>query len=230
MLRHILEDLNKPLCTLFAKTLGDKILCHFTKIDEPISSVKPISEREMGGLQYLAGYVIRKLMLAAKKNDDDEIYILVTIRLSLVDADSEIIITIQVNGVSNFLYIQKSPLLLLNSFIVFESTTSAGRLFNHLQFYSKNFVLTDVLLLVAYKCYTCVLASLQFRIGKEYFLSIFILSDIILYVCNISPLLLLYANDGVLSVLISHCMVNPLYYELTLLPVSVPFLSLAGRV
>ena len=42
-------NLNKPICTLFAKTLGDKILCHFSKKDEPIQSVKPISEREMGG-------------------------------------------------------------------------------------------------------------------------------------------------------------------------------------
>ena len=45
-------NLNKPICTLFAKTLRDKILCHFSK-DEPIQSAKPISEREMGGCNTL---------------------------------------------------------------------------------------------------------------------------------------------------------------------------------
>ena len=64
-------NLNKRIRTLFAKTLGDKIWCHFSKKDEPIQSVKPISEREMGVLQYLAGYVIRKLILTAKKKNNE---------------------------------------------------------------------------------------------------------------------------------------------------------------
>ena len=63
-------QLSGPECTLFAKTLGDKILCNFSKTNsgEPVESFKPISEREMGGLQYLAGYVLRKLKSAAQKN------------------------------------------------------------------------------------------------------------------------------------------------------------------
>ena len=67
---NIYFQLSGPECTLFAKTLADKILCHFSKTNsgEPVESFKPISEREMGGLQYLAGYVLRKLKSAAQKN------------------------------------------------------------------------------------------------------------------------------------------------------------------
>ena len=50
---NIYFQLSGPECTLFAKTLGDQIWCHFSKtnIGEPVESFKPISEREMGGLQ-----------------------------------------------------------------------------------------------------------------------------------------------------------------------------------
>ena len=52
-----------------------------------------------------------------------------------VDADSEIIITIQVNSISNFLYIQISSILLLNSSLN-QQLLPVGYS-NHLQFYLK---------------------------------------------------------------------------------------------
>ena len=61
-----------PTCTLFSKTLGDRILSSVTnegKEENPLPP-KAISEREMVGLQYLAGYVVRKSLMAAKKIKD----------------------------------------------------------------------------------------------------------------------------------------------------------------
>eukprot|EP00794_Sanderia_malayensis_P001919 gene1919-2176_t len=54
--------LTRPACTILATTLGDKVLAHYSKPDEKqVSSVKPITCKEMDGLQYLAGYVLHAM-------------------------------------------------------------------------------------------------------------------------------------------------------------------------
>ena len=62
-----LKELRPQLCTLVETRLADKVL-HFSH-KEPnstkVSHIKPFSEREHSGLQYLAGYVVFKLL---KKN------------------------------------------------------------------------------------------------------------------------------------------------------------------
>ena len=62
--------LTKPTCTLFAKTLG--ILWSLTNKgkEENLLRPKAISKREMGGLQYLAGYVVCKSLQVAIKIKD----------------------------------------------------------------------------------------------------------------------------------------------------------------
>ena len=58
------KGLRPQLCTLVATRLADKVL-HFSH-NEPnstkLSHTNPISERENNGLQYLAGYVVFKLL------------------------------------------------------------------------------------------------------------------------------------------------------------------------
>ena len=68
-------QIERPACTLLAKTLGDKLLCRFSSnAKQTIGnlSMKPISEREISGLQYLAGYIVRKFTILAKKNKNRE--------------------------------------------------------------------------------------------------------------------------------------------------------------
>ena len=58
------KGLRLQLCTLFATRLVDKKL-HFSHRQHnltKISHTNPISERELNGLQYLAGYVVFKLL------------------------------------------------------------------------------------------------------------------------------------------------------------------------
>ena len=57
------------MCTLLATKTGDNLFCYFKKPiqfahEEPI----PISEKEIGGLQYLAGYVVKKLLKRVKNS------------------------------------------------------------------------------------------------------------------------------------------------------------------
>ena len=58
------KGLRPQLCTFVATRLADKVL-HFSH-KEPnstkLSHTNPISEREHNGLQYLAGYVVFKLL------------------------------------------------------------------------------------------------------------------------------------------------------------------------
>eukprot|EP00795_Rhopilema_esculentum_P011021 gene11021-19864_t len=71
--------LTKPLCTILAATLGNKILAYFAKTDEQPSYTKPITAKEMDGLQYLEGYVfhaISRKIHNQKSNDTDQILLI----------------------------------------------------------------------------------------------------------------------------------------------------------
>ena len=63
------KGLRPQLCTFVATRLADKVL-HFSQ-KEPnstkLSHTNPISEREHNGLQYLAGYVVFKLLKKIEK-------------------------------------------------------------------------------------------------------------------------------------------------------------------
>eukprot|EP00794_Sanderia_malayensis_P002686 gene2686-3108_t len=64
---ELVPGLQKPMSTLLAKNLGDKILYFFRKPQQlPSPEVKPISNKEIDGLQYLAGYVIHMLLKKAR--------------------------------------------------------------------------------------------------------------------------------------------------------------------
>ena len=62
----------KPLCTLFATKLADKIFNFFNRPPLQVSATQPptITEKEMDGLQYLAGYVVRKFLKKAKNHSN----------------------------------------------------------------------------------------------------------------------------------------------------------------
>jgi hypothetical protein len=63
------ENLGKPYSTLLAKKLGDKILAFFKKPPcGPVLRPQEISQRELGAMQYLSGYVIRKILKQTKNN------------------------------------------------------------------------------------------------------------------------------------------------------------------
>ena len=62
-------NLEKHLCTLLATKTGDKIFCYFkTPSQFPHEAPTPISEKEMNGLQYLAGYVVKRFLRRAKNS------------------------------------------------------------------------------------------------------------------------------------------------------------------
>ena len=71
------KGLKPQLCTFVATRLADKVL-HFSH-KEPnstkLSHTNPISEREHNGLQYLAGYVVFKLLKKKKKNVKNTIHL-----------------------------------------------------------------------------------------------------------------------------------------------------------
>lgn len=60
---NYIPELEKPASTLIAQKLADKVFHHF-KQPHDISTVKvpSITEKEMGGLQYLAGYTVKKIL------------------------------------------------------------------------------------------------------------------------------------------------------------------------
>ena len=64
-----LPNLPKPNCTLLATALAEKLYSYFKRSPKTVI-VKPkeITEKEIGGIQYLAGYVIRKFLKKAKNN------------------------------------------------------------------------------------------------------------------------------------------------------------------
>eukprot|EP00794_Sanderia_malayensis_P002904 gene2904-3356_t len=73
--------LTRPACTILATTLGDKVLAYYSKPDQKqVSNVKPITCKEMDGLQYLAGYVLhamsRKMHKQKSKEDVSEILLI----------------------------------------------------------------------------------------------------------------------------------------------------------
>ncbi|XP_065674680.1 uncharacterized protein LOC136091273 [Hydra vulgaris] len=64
------NELEKPCSTLISTTLTDKILYYYKKscsLNKPIEP-KPISAKELDGLQYLAGYVVSKFLKKAKNS------------------------------------------------------------------------------------------------------------------------------------------------------------------
>ncbi|XP_047142613.1 uncharacterized protein LOC124816919 [Hydra vulgaris] len=64
------NDLEKPCSTLISTALTDKILYYYkTSFSENKSiELKPISAKELDGLQYLAGYVLSKFLKKAKNS------------------------------------------------------------------------------------------------------------------------------------------------------------------
>ena len=63
---NFLPELERPASTLLAQKLADKLFNHF-KLPKEIADVEvpPVTDKEIGGLQYLAGYVVKKML---KKN------------------------------------------------------------------------------------------------------------------------------------------------------------------
>ncbi len=73
--------LPRPACTILATTLGDKVLAYYSKPDQKqVSNVKPITCKEMDGLQYLAGYVLhamsRKMHKQKSKEDVSQVLLI----------------------------------------------------------------------------------------------------------------------------------------------------------
>ena len=65
--KEFFPSLEQPLCSLFAKRLGDKLFASARKpVQGPFEKPSPITAREMGGLQYLSGYVVHKLLKKVK--------------------------------------------------------------------------------------------------------------------------------------------------------------------
>ncbi|XP_047122388.1 uncharacterized protein LOC101236338 [Hydra vulgaris] len=64
------NDLKKPCSTLISTALTDKILYYYkTSFSENKSiELKPISAKELDGLQYLAGYILSKFLKKAKNS------------------------------------------------------------------------------------------------------------------------------------------------------------------
>ena len=71
-------QLPHPLCVTVATRFGEKLLAHFRRKQNEVvfndpTNIKEITEREMGGLQYLAGYVVTSLInkIKSKKHHGD---------------------------------------------------------------------------------------------------------------------------------------------------------------
>ena len=67
-----------PLCVTVATRFGEKLLTHFRRKQNKVvfndpTNIKEITEREMGGLQYLARYVVTSLInkIKSKKHHGD---------------------------------------------------------------------------------------------------------------------------------------------------------------
>ena len=61
-----------PLCVTVATRFGQKLLAHFRRKQNEVvfndpTNIKEITEREMAGLQCLAGYVVTSLIRKVKK-------------------------------------------------------------------------------------------------------------------------------------------------------------------
>ena len=57
-------QLSHPLCVTVATRFGEKLLADFRRkqnevVFNDLTNIKEITEQEMGGLQYLAGYVVK---------------------------------------------------------------------------------------------------------------------------------------------------------------------------
>ena len=67
-------DLGKPMSTLLAKRLGEKILYYFSnhKNSTESCSTNPIQSIEIDGLEYLTRYILRKFYQHAKKEKKRE--------------------------------------------------------------------------------------------------------------------------------------------------------------
>ena len=65
----------RPYCVVFAKRLGDKLIGKFSRkyTKAPQASPQPISEKEMEGLKYVAGWVVFKLRRRAKKHFNNNV-------------------------------------------------------------------------------------------------------------------------------------------------------------
>lgn len=64
-------SLEKPYSTLLAKRIGDKVLSFFKcPAAGPINRPLEISTKELGSLQYLAGYVVKKILRKIKNHRD----------------------------------------------------------------------------------------------------------------------------------------------------------------
>ena len=69
---NFIENLQVPLCTLLTKNFGDKLF-HYSKQKEvasEIPSTKAISLKELGALQYLAGYIVKKFITKMRNAKD----------------------------------------------------------------------------------------------------------------------------------------------------------------
>ncbi len=68
------KPLEMPVCTILATSLADKVLGYHNKPDEKPQLIKPITSKELDGLQYLAGYVMHAVSrkVHAKKSGQPE--------------------------------------------------------------------------------------------------------------------------------------------------------------
>ena len=59
-----LSPLESPYSTLLAQKLADRIFYHYKQPQEQsVTKSIPINDKEIGALQYLAGYVVKKIKL-----------------------------------------------------------------------------------------------------------------------------------------------------------------------
>ena len=93
-----------PLCTLLVIKTGDNIFCYFKRsIQFAHEEPTPISEKEMSGLQYLAGYVVKKLLKRAKnsrkyKSTENQVIIAVLSNAITTDISNQKLIETQNRG------------------------------------------------------------------------------------------------------------------------------------
>ncbi|XP_047123666.1 uncharacterized protein LOC124806636 [Hydra vulgaris] len=91
-------ELGKPNSTLLATQLADKVLAYFKRMpNKEAKQIKNITNDEIGALQYLAGYVVRKFIkksknsLNYKSNENQNIIKILNNAISKNSTDQELI-------------------------------------------------------------------------------------------------------------------------------------------
>ena len=84
--------------TLLLKKVGDKIFHHYKKLVTQTSSgnvLIPISNDELGGLQYLSGYVVHKFLKKTRKQKNNAIVLKILENMVSPDDNDQDLIDVQ---------------------------------------------------------------------------------------------------------------------------------------